>query len=117
MPGYELSSKYIFLRSGFTIDPIKFGFDTLSQFFQDVSQENGDIFVENGRIKLRSRSETVSGNHSIVMKFHDEKLENASVDLENEVFHEIKRLNLQVNKGGFFKECCFFIVDCPKTSA
>ena len=100
MPGYELSIKYMFLRSGFTIDPIKFGFDTLSKFFQDVSQKNEDIFMENGRIKLRSRFE--SGNPAIVMKFHGEKLENDSVDLENEVFHEIKRLNLQVNKGGFF---------------
>ena len=110
MPGYELFSKYIFLRSGFTIDPIKFGFDTLSKFFQDVSQKNEDIFMENGRIKLRSRFET----ESIVMKFHDEKLENTSVDLENEVFHEIKRLNLQVNKGGFL-ECYLLIVDCQKT--
>ena len=92
MPGHELSSIYKFLRSGFTIDPIKFGFDTLSQFFQDISQKNEDIYMENGRIKLRSR------NPEIVMKFHDEKLESASVDLENEVFHEIKRLNLQVNK-------------------
>ena len=96
MPGHELSSIYKFPRSGFTIDPIKFGFDTLSQFFQDISQKNEDIFLENGRIKLRSRCETESGNPAIVMKFHDEKLENDSVDLENEVFHEIKRLNLQV---------------------
>ena len=102
MPGYELSSKYIFLRSGFTIDPIKFGFDTLSKFFLDVSQKNENIFVENGRIKLRSRFEIASGSSAIVMKFHDEKLENDSVDLENEVFNEIKRLNLQVSKGGVF---------------
>merc|ERR1712037_542017 len=54
--------------------------------------------MENGRIKLRSRFET--GNPAIVMKFHDEKLENDSVDLENEVFHEIKRLNLQERKNG-----------------
>ena len=107
MPGYELSSKYIFLRSGFTIDPIKFGFDTLSKFFQDISQKNEDIFMENGRIKLRSRFETASGNPAIVMKFHDEKLENDSVDLENEVFNEIKRLNLQVSKGGFLKRLSF----------
>ena len=107
MPGYELSIKYMFLRSGFTIDPIKFGFDTLGKFFQDVSQKHEDIFVENGRIKIRSRFETVSGNPAIVMKFHDENLENASVDLENEVFHEIKRLNLQVNKGGFFYKVIF----------
>ena len=59
----------------------------------DISQKNEDIYMENGRIKLRSR------NPEFVMKFHDEKLESASVDLENEVFHEIKRLNLQVNKG------------------
>ena len=103
MPGHELSNKYLFLRSGFTIDPIKFGFDTLSKFFQDVSQKNEDIFVENGRIKIRSRFEMESRNPAIVMTFHDEKLENASVDLENEVFHEIKRLNLQVNKGAFYK--------------
>ena len=107
MPGYELSSKYIFLRSGFTIDPTKFGFDTLSKFFQNISEKNEDIFMENGRIKLRSRFETASGNPAIVMKFHDEKLENDSVDLENEVFNEIKRLNLQVSKGGFLRRLSF----------
>jgi hypothetical protein len=111
MPGYELSSKYIFLRSGFTIDPIKFGFDTLSKFFLDVSQKNENIFVENGRIKLRSRFETESGNLAIVMKFHDEKLEDGSVDLENEVFHEIKRLNLQV-KAVFFRESLIVKTTC-----
>ena len=95
-------NSYIFLRSGFTIDPTKFGFDTLSKFFQNISEKNENIFMENGRIKLRSRFETASGNPAIVMKFHDEKLENDSVDLENEVFNEIKRLNLQVSKGGVF---------------
>jgi hypothetical protein len=41
------------------------------------------------------------------MKFHDEKLENDSADLENEVFNEIKRLNLQVSKGGFLRRLSF----------
>ena len=63
--------------------------------------------MENGRIRLRSRFEAASGNPAIVMKFHDEKLENDSVDLENEVFNEIKRLNLQVSKGGFLRRLSF----------
>ena len=56
----------------------------MTNFFQDVHSKNGDIFVEDGRVKLRSKFETTA-------------VKSTPIDLENEVFQEVARLNFEVN--------------------
>ena len=94
-------NEHLVRKFGFGIDPAKYGFVTLTEFFEYLSRE-GDIILENGRVIVKLANNVSNTEKEYFTRTYpenidkDKKEREISPSLKNEISREIDQLNLQV---------------------